>query len=92
MDGPMRFFMPVAILSVILVFWPFHHKKPVPTYSTGDITIAQPSSLHECDRDDDGDYIYVGSNELLGVSQVSCDAAYEAWRHSYTAYPANNRA
>ena len=35
-----------------------------------------------CPKNDEGYFVFLGPDGMVGLSQVSCDAAFEDWTHT----------
>lgn len=68
--------MHIVLLAVL--WWPFHHTHVVPPVGvdTPYGVVHFPDRL--CDHSTDG-YFFTGPDGMVGVSPLSCDAAFSDW-------------
>jgi hypothetical protein len=81
----------MRIFAAVLLFclWPFHRRAhaPAPTNkSTMTVVGAEdapaPRDRQGCDLSPELGFVFVGDDGMLGWSEQSCEAAFQAWRHN----------
>lgn len=76
--------------AVLLAIWPFHAKKTVPPPP---LTIEQEDERRAAGRcEKEGDmWFFMGMDNEIGFSSVSCGKAYRQWTHTQTPPPKVSR-
>lgn len=74
---------------VLLCLWPFHRHRHVAavTRNVSTITVVgaedlTPQDRQGCDMSPDVGFVWAGDDGMVGTSEVSCEAAFQDWRHS----------
>jgi hypothetical protein len=64
---------------LLFVLWPFHHHKPFTSITIEIDPLASPDPDRPCVMWDKA-FAYEGADHIVGLSPVSCVAAFENWR------------
>jgi hypothetical protein len=78
--------MQTAAAIVLFCLWPFHRVSSAPPENVSTITVvgAEDETVQDrqgCETTPDG-FLYLGEDAMVGISRVSCEAAFQAWRYN----------